>query len=122
MTRLSTRLRIRLVAVALVIVLPAVAVIVYDQAVQRRQSRQRAVQETVRSAHLAADQQGAVFDGVQRLLLTLARFPGLRGTDPAACLATLPDVKRDHPMYLGLWVDNADGSQFCSASTVTRTR
>jgi len=36
--------------------------------------------------------------------------------------ALLPNVRRDHPNYLGLWVDNADGSPFCSAVKVNRAQ
>ena len=119
MGQLSARLRLRLGLMALFIVVPALAVIIYDQTVERGHARERAVRETVRLAHVAAGQQAGVFDGVQRLLLTLSLFPGLLEPDPAACATLLPQVLHDHPAYINVWVANADGSVFCSASEST---
>ena len=72
MAGLSTRLRLRLVMLGLIIVIPALAFIVYDQTVERTRARARAVENTLRLARLTATQEAGVFEGVQRLLLTLS--------------------------------------------------
>jgi PAS domain S-box-containing protein len=116
MRRLSTRLRTRLILLALTIVVPAVLVVVYDQAGERRRARDRAVENTLRLVRLAAVQQTAVFDHAHRLLLTLSHLPELRDVDPARCLALLPNILRDNPGYLNIWIVKGDGSPFCRAT------
>ena len=103
---------------ALTIVVPAVMVIVYDQAGERRRARDRAVENTLRLARLAAAQQATVFDGAHRLLLTLSELPELREVDPARCRVLLPVILKAPPDYLNIWVSNADGSDFCAAIPV----
>jgi two-component system cell cycle sensor histidine kinase/response regulator CckA len=111
----SARLRTRLVLFALTVVVPAAGIIAWDQVLERRRAHDRAIEDTRRLAQLAAAQQATLLDGVQGLLLALARFPELHGRDSTSCGALLPGVLKDHPVYLNVWVVNADGSQFCDA-------
>ena len=119
----SARLRTRLILIALTAVLPALAVIVYNQARDRAEVRARALENSLRVARAAASQQASVFSGAHRLLTTLAHVPGLRAaTDTSACEAFLPDVLRDHPGYVNIVAINADGSVFCSAKPLAPNR
>jgi PAS domain S-box-containing protein len=111
--RRSTRLRTRLVLIALVISVPALGLLVYEQSVERRRSRQHAVEDIARVARLTASEEGELLDGVRRFLLTLAEFPGLKQDSPAACAELLPRLFRENPRYVSIWVVNADSSGFC---------
>src|SRR3954468_22613435 len=89
MRAFSTGLAARVVLIVFMVVVPAVGIIVYDQVNDRRRSREEAVENTSRLAHLAANEESRVLDGVQRLLSTLALFPSLREGDAAGCRAVL---------------------------------
>src|SRR5947209_341189 len=101
------RLSTRLMVLALTIVLPALAIIIYDDVSERAGSRARALTDMQHTAQLAANQQAAVFDGARRLLLTLAQVPTIRDEDPSACNALLASVLQDHPAYVNLAVVSA---------------
>ena len=116
MRRFSARLAARFVLIVLIVIVPTVGIIVYDQTTERRRAHAEAVESASRLARLAASEQLRIFNGVQRLLGTLRWFPGLREGDVAACHALLPSVLRDHPNYINIFVVNADGSPFCAAS------
>src|SRR5262245_932580 len=100
----NARLRTRLVLIALTAVIPAVAVIVYEQFGDREAARARAIADAVRMARAAAAQQASAFNGAHRLLLTLAEFPDLRAADAAGCRQALPNILRDHPGYVNIVV------------------
>jgi hypothetical protein len=93
---LPTRLAARLIVIVLIVVVPAMGVIFLDQTAERRRAHDEAVENVSRLAHLAASEQSEIFLGVQRLLSTLAMFPGVRDGDAVACQALLPNILRDH--------------------------
>ncbi len=111
----SVRLRTRLVALGLLVTAPALIIILYTQALERDRAREAAVADIRQVTQLAAAQQATWFDGVQRLLMTMAQLPDIRSADPARCRALLPDVLRDHPGYINIWVDKAGDTSFCEA-------
>jgi PAS domain S-box-containing protein len=115
MNRRLPRLSLRMVLVGLCAALPALTMILYEQASDRAQARADAVENALRLARLAAEEQAAVLGGVNRLLSTLALFPALQDDDPAACRALLPAVLRDHRAYINLFVVRGDGMPFCLA-------
>jgi len=82
---------------AVLATMPALVVILYTQSVDRERAREQVLTDIQQITRLAASQQATVFDGVRRLLLTLAQFPALRASDPAGCRAVLPSILRDHP-------------------------
>src|ERR1051325_4584070 len=114
--RFSSRLTARVMLIVSIVVVPAIGIIVYDQAAERRRVHAEAVENLSRLAHLAAGEQSTAFTGVQRLLSTIAMFPGVRDGDAKACRALLPNVLRDHPAYINVVVANADGSLVCLAT------
>jgi signal transduction histidine kinase/CheY-like chemotaxis protein len=114
----SVRLRARLVSLGLVATAPALVVILYTQSVERARARERAVSDIRQVTRLAASQQATLFDGVQRLLLTLAQLPEVRSDDPTRCRAFLPGVLRDHPGYINIWVNKVRSTSFCEAIPV----
>src|SRR5262245_47876873 len=104
MLSVSSGLRLRLALLGLITIVPALAVILYDQTVERGRARDRAVDETLRLTRFAADQQAGVFFSARRMLLTVTQVPVMRGEDSAACAGVLADVLRDHPTLLNIWV------------------
>jgi two-component system cell cycle sensor histidine kinase/response regulator CckA len=111
-----TRLRLRLLIVALIAAAPAIAAIVVTQSIARQRAQKITLADNMRLVRLAASQQAALFDGARLLLLTLAEVPMMRASDPRACNAMLPDVLRAHAGYVALTVANADGTLFCSTA------
>jgi signal transduction histidine kinase/ActR/RegA family two-component response regulator len=116
----SVRLRTRLVLLGLVATAPALIVILYTQSLERSRAREQAAADIRQVTQLAAAQQATWFDGVQRLLLTLAQLPDVQSGDAARCRALLPGVLRDHPGYVNIWVDKttAPNNAFCEAIPV----
>src|SRR5207248_1315520 len=112
----SRRIAARALLLVMIVVVPALAVIAYDQAAERRHAREEAIDNTSRLAHLAASEQSRIFGGVQRLLTTLALFPGLRDGDAAMCRAVLPTVLADHASYINLFLVERNGSSVCIGS------
>ena len=118
MTLFPTRLRARLVVVALIAVAPAILALALAQSGARQRARERALADNLRLARLSAAQQASVFDGARRLLLTLSEFPPLASDDPRACDALLLKVLHEHPGFIDLTIANADGSHFCGAAPI----
>ena len=111
----SVRLRTRLITLGLIATAPALIVILYTQSLERDRARESAVADVRKVTQLAASQQATMFDGVQRLLLTMAQLPEIQSDDPARCRALLPGVLRDHPGYINIWVDKPGDVRFCEA-------
>jgi signal transduction histidine kinase/CheY-like chemotaxis protein len=114
----SVRLRARLVSLGLIATAPALVVILYTQSIERARARERAVSDIRQVTQLAASQQATLFDGVQRLLLTLAQLPEVQSHDPSRCRALLPSLLRDHPGYINIWVNKITNTSFCEAIPV----
>jgi two-component system cell cycle sensor histidine kinase/response regulator CckA len=115
MGSLSTRLHRRLVFLATLAVLPAIAVMTYDQTIDRRDARARTLDADLGLTRFAAGQQASIFNGADRLLQTLAQFPGL-GNDVEGCNALLMAMLRGHPGYINLSFINPDGTIVCSSN------
>ncbi len=117
----SFRLRTRLALLGLIATAPALVVLLYTQALERARARDTALSDSRKVTQLAASEQAIVFDGVQRLLLTLAKLPDIQSDDPARCRALLPGVLRDHPGYINIWVNKISHPDFCVAAPVADT-
>jgi len=111
----KVRLRTRLVALGLIATAPALIVILYTQSLERARARETAIDGIRQVTALAASRQATVFDGVQRLLLTLAKLPDVLADDPSRCRALLPGILRDHPGYINIWVNKINELPFCTA-------
>src|SRR4051812_35386006 len=104
MRRFPSGLAARFLLIVLIVIVPAMGIIVYDQTIERRRAHAEAVENATRLARLAASEQSRIFNGVQRLLATLRWFPALRDGDVAGCHALLPNVLHDHPNYINIFV------------------
>jgi signal transduction histidine kinase/CheY-like chemotaxis protein len=115
----TSSLRSRLLLLSMIAVVPAVALILLTQSSERNRARARTLESNLRLTRLAATQQAAVFDAARDLLLTVARFPFVRATDPSACNELLPGIVKDHGGYSRLTVVTADGFPFCSSTPLS---
>ena len=111
---LAHRLRTRLLLISLIGLLPALGVIAYTQAIERRYVQRRALEDNLRLVRLAARQPGAVVEGAQHLLQTLAQIPKL-SRHRTACQSVLRNVVRDQPGYTNLFVVDRRGEGLCSS-------
>ena len=117
LTSLS-HLRARLVLMALIAVLPALAVTAYTQAIERRNVRTQTIENALQVARLAASREALVFDRARQVLQTLALLPALHSSDSRTCGERLREILRDYPGYIAFGVVNLDGSTFCSSSGI----
>src|ERR671933_6870 len=108
-------LRVRLLLLVLLAVLPALGLILYGAAEQRRQAADTVQAEGLRLARLAAGDQEDLNESSRQLLIILARLPAVRDRDAAACSALFAELLRLYPRYANLGVAGADGEIFCSA-------
>ncbi|HWW83385.1 MAG TPA: PAS domain S-box protein, partial [Vicinamibacterales bacterium] len=101
---------------ALAALVPAFAIVMRDQAVERRQARDRVLQENLRLTRLAADQVASAFIGAQRFLQTFSLLPGLASFNPADCAQVAATALRDHPNFSALAMVKPDGAILCSSA------
>src|SRR5580704_15044790 len=97
MNPFRSRLRRRLLLVALIATAPAIAAILVTQSQARQRGRERAIADSRRLVRLAASGQASVFNGAEQLLVTLAELAPARAADPRECLDLLPRILHGHP-------------------------
>ena len=106
-------LRSRLVALALVSAIPALALLVYAMRTQYQEARQSIETRELAACHAAAAPEQALVDRGHALLSLMATLPVLR--HPAACQPFLRQLLRAHPLYVNFGVTDAQGMVRCSA-------
>ena len=112
-----------LVALAL---LPILGIEVHNQ-LRLRQDREAQVhEEAVRLAHFVASEMERLLDGARILLTSIARAPGVRKRDAAACEEILEQLGRELLQYTAIGAVNPDGTSLCAQGEtppggVTRT-
>src|SRR4051812_39619068 len=106
--------RTRLMLLVLLAVLPALVVMLYTAAEQRRLDAGQVQTDAQRQATLAASdmERGAL--GARQVLLLLTQMPELRAT-PTVCSALLVEVLAGYSMYGNFNVILPDGSVRCDA-------
>lgn len=113
-------LRVRAVLLVLLAVLPALGLLFYTASAERQSARDEAQEDARRFARLAASDETRLIESTRQLLVVLARFPTLRGADPAACDALLADLLAQFPLYANLGSIAPDGNLLCSAVPAQR--
>jgi signal transduction histidine kinase len=112
---LFSSLRTRVVLTTVITLLPAIGGVLYLQGIERARVRERTLQNTLRIARLAADQQGAVIQAARQQLITLALFPGVRTGGADDCLPLFETILRQHPDYNSLTISDANGNWVCGS-------
>lgn len=107
-------LRFRLVVLVVLGVLPALALILYTAAEQRRLAATGIQQNALRIARLASAGQERMIEGARQLLVMMTRLPVIRGDDPAAASAILANLLEQYSIYSNFGVIDMDGSVFAS--------
>ncbi len=107
-------LRVRLVLLVLLALLPAFGLAVYSDIEQRRLATQRAQDNALHLAHIAAADQSALIAAAHQLLIALAQLPQARSRDAAACNLLMSNLLKQYPVYANLGVADSDGNIICS--------
>jgi len=107
-------LRARLVALALLAVLPALGLVAFT-AKQNRDTLARQVEESsLRLARLTSGEHERAIEGARQLLTGLARIPEIQKAG-AACERFLADLLQRFPTYANFGAADLRGRIFCSA-------
>ncbi|MBD2113884.1 MULTISPECIES: ATP-binding protein [Cyanophyceae] len=98
----------------LLAVVPALGLILYTAAVQRRTAAVEAQENLLRLTKFAAAHQRQTSEGARQLLIALSQMPDLREGDAEACNQLLANLLRQYQAYAGLAVANREGYTICS--------
>lgn len=114
-----SRLRVRLLALVLLAILPALGLVLYTAIDQRRQATKEAIASAQRIVRIAAAAQKQYIETSRQLLLTLAQLgevrPDRAGDAEALFRALLPV----HASYANIGAIDAEGYLFASAVPAT---
>jgi signal transduction histidine kinase/CheY-like chemotaxis protein/HPt (histidine-containing phosphotransfer) domain-containing protein len=107
-------IRARLVWLVLFALLPALAIIVYDEILFRRRIFQEIHGESIRVGAMAQERIQSMIEETRAELRTLARIPEIRDMDLAAN-SQLAEVFRDEKIFTNLLIAGTSGKVACSA-------
>jgi len=113
-------LRFRLLALILLILLPAAGLLSHTSTEQRRAASAEAWDSAIRLALLASSSQEQLVDMTRQLLGALAAVPDVRDGRAAACNALVAHLLKQYPRYANLGALTRDGDVFCSAVPLDR--
>src|SRR3954453_14309019 len=103
------RLRWRLLALTLIIAVPAFMLIYYANVEQRNSAAQVAQHDALGFVHLASEGQDRFIAETKALLASLARLPQVRPDQPESCNALLDNFRQDNPYtFIGLTTPTGD--------------
>nr|WP_242026657.1 ATP-binding protein [Phormidium tenue] len=104
----------------LLAVIPALGLILYTAAVQRRTAAVEAQENLLRLTKFAAAHQRQTSEGARQMLIALSQIPDLREGDAEACNQLLANLLEQYRTYVALAVANQAGYTICSTSTPTQ--
>jgi len=110
-----TSLRMRLIVLVLLAVIPALGLILYTTAEQRRLASEEARLDAQWLARLVASEQNRIINETRQLLRNLTQFTQVRQPDPHACSLLFGDLLRQYPQYANLALVSPGGEVLCSA-------
>jgi len=108
-------LRLRLLAMVLLVLVPWLALVLFTQADERKVAIANVGDDAMALVHIVTSNQAAQIEAARQLMLALARLPQLRRNDPTACSALLAEMLKAYPLYLNMGVIEPDGDLACSA-------
>jgi putative nucleotidyltransferase with HDIG domain len=112
---LFSSLRSRLILLILFIILPALALILYQSYRFQDYSSQVVTGEALQMAHVIAGKQNDVIYGARQLLIALSRLPQIQDFHSSECSRLLAEIMDQFPSYANLGVADAQGATHCSA-------
>ncbi|HWI57961.1 MAG TPA: cache domain-containing protein, partial [Bacillota bacterium] len=113
------RVRVRLMALVLIAVLPALGLIFYTAYEQRRLGIEAASQEVQRLIRLAAQRQNELIEGARQLLVTLSHHQEIIELEPNHCEQLLTELLSIHQVYANFGIALPDGRVIISAVPLT---
>lgn len=114
-----SQLRVRLLALVLLAILPALGLVLYTAIDQRRQASKEAVASAQRIVRIAAAAQKQYVETSRQLLFTLAQLREVRPDHPDEAEALFRTLLSVHAIYANIGAIDADGYVFASAVPVT---
>lgn len=108
----------RLVVLALIALLPATLMLVYNEIDFRRARLEEIHAGAVRDATLAASEVEQIIDGVRAVATTIAAAPLVRTGDATACSRFLANVIATVPQVAAITVTDARGDSRCRSNLV----
>jgi signal transduction histidine kinase len=115
---LLASLRLRLWLLVVFALIPALILMVYTAAEQRRRAVIDVQDQALRLAQLVSGDQERRIDGTRYLLMALAHVPNVRDGDAAECHGFLSALLKDNPLYTlytNFWTADLEGDVICSA-------
>ena len=120
LTKYHSSLRARLIQLVLLAILPAIGLILYTAAEERRRASHEAASEALRLARVVSLSHQRLIDSTRQLLVMLSRLPEVRKHEPRACGALFSELLKGYPSYANLGAGNLKGDLFCSAVPLTK--
>jgi signal transduction histidine kinase len=111
-----TNLRARLILLVLIAVLPALGLILFTAADQRKSAALEAQQNALRLARSAAATQNGSIEGARQLLAALAQIPEVRGGNSVGCDAIFRRLLKQNPNYAHIGAVKLNGDSFCGGT------
>ena len=116
--RLSS-LRLRLWLLVLLALIPALILMLYTAAEQRRRAMKDIQDQALRMAQIVSSDQERLIEGTRHLLSVLAHVPNVRDRDPDTCQRFLSSLLQDNPHHTIFGLANRAGDVICSALPIS---
>jgi signal transduction histidine kinase len=116
---LFSRLRVRLLALVLLAILPALALVLYTAFDQRALARKEAIASAQRIVRLAAAAQKQYVESSRQFLITLSQLREVRPESAREAEELFRNLLQVHPIYANIGAIDADGYVFASAVPAT---
>lgn len=113
-------LRTRLVFLVLLAVLPALGLIFYTAAAQRRSAAIEVQENMLRLVKFAAANQQQTSEGARQLLIALSQLPDIRQGNPEKCNRLLANLLKQYRAYAGFGVLDTKGNSICTAPELNK--
>src|SRR5687767_15500827 len=114
-SQVLSSLRTRLLLLVLMAVIPALGLMLYTAAAQRRLAVAQIHDEVVRLAGLASATHGRVVEGARQLLVGLSHYPEVVSKDGPKCHELFAKLLKHYPEYANLGLIDHNGLLIASA-------
>jgi PAS domain S-box-containing protein len=108
-------LTLRLILLAILAAIPAVAIQVWNEYDLRRARFVEVQEQVLRLARSEAAEIDRIADGARQFLVALAQIPQVKNKDAAGCADLLGGLRKNYPAYRALIAADLDGTVFCSS-------
>ncbi len=107
--------RIRLIAVILLILVPALALILYTTTLEWSHDRLHAREDALREVQIVANRHELLIQSTRQVLVVLSQWPQVRQRDAAACEVLFAGLRKEDLSHIAFGAVDLDGNLFaCS--------